>query len=139
MDKINLILQEIVEILSRNSVPARELPPVTWRIVSNFLVMGDVYKLMTKALHRVIEFRRDWDCQVFLDWDAEDVYQDFWVGRNKLDNSDYPKKSQYFNKTNKKVIGKFKDDAAGIPRTEVTGLRSKMYSYVKDNNGKGAW
>lgn len=67
------------------------------------------------------------------------MYQDFWVGRNKLDNSDYPKKSQYFNKTNKKVIGKFKDDAAGIPRTEVTGLRSKMYSYVKDNNGKGAW
>ena len=67
------------------------------------------------------------------------MYQDFWVGRNKLDNSDYPKKSQYFNKTNKKVIGKFKDDAAGIPITEVTGLRSKMYSYVKDNNGKGAW
>ena len=67
MDKINLILQEIVEILSRNSVPARELPPVTWRIVSNFLVMGDVYKLMTKALHRVIEFRGDWDCPVFLD------------------------------------------------------------------------
>ena len=50
-----------------------------------------------------------------------------------------PKKSQYFNKTNKKVIGKFKDDAAGILITEVTGLRSKMYSYVKDNNGKGAW
>lgn len=77
MDKINRILQEIIKILSRNSVSARELPPVTWRIVSNFLVMGDVYKLMTKALHRVIEFRRHWDCQVFLDWEAEDVYQDF--------------------------------------------------------------
>lgn len=39
----------------------------------------------------------------------------FKVDRNKLDNSDYPEKSQYFNKTNKKVIGKLKDDAAGIP------------------------
>lgn len=31
------------------------------------------------------------------------------------------------------VIGKFKDEAAGIPITEFIGLRSKMYSYVKDN------
>ena len=30
------------------------------------------------------------------------------------------------------VIGKFKDEAAGIPITEFIGLRSKMYSYVKD-------
>ena len=31
---------------------------------------------------------------------------------------------------NKKVIGKFKDEAAGMPIVE---FRSKMYSYVKDN------
>ena len=31
------------------------------------------------------------------------------------------------------VIGKFKDEVAGIPITEFIGLRSKMYSYVKDN------
>ena len=66
MDKINRILQEIVEILSRNSVSARQLASVTWRIVSNFSVMGDVYKLMSKD-PRVIECRRDWDSQVFLD------------------------------------------------------------------------
>ena len=34
---------------------------------------------------------------------------------------------------NKKVIGKFKDQAAGLPIREFIGLRSKMYSYVKDN------
>ena len=34
----------------------------------------------------------------------------------------------------KKVIGKFKDEAAGMPITEFIGLRSKMYSYVKENN-----
>ena len=54
--------------------------------------------------------------------EAEDVYQDFWYDRNKFDNSDYPEGSPYFNKTNKKVIGKFKDEAAGVPICEFVGL-----------------
>ena len=48
-------------------------------------------------------------------------------------NSDYPKDSKFFDSTNKKVIGKFKDEAAVMPIREFVGLRSKMYSYVKDN------
>ena len=32
------------------------------------------------------------------------------------------------------MIGKFKDEVAGIPITEFVGLRSKMYSYMKDND-----
>ena len=68
---------------------------------------------------------------------AEDVYKDFWNNRSKFDNSDYPEQSPYFDKTNKKVIGVFKDEAAGIPVIEFVGLRSKMYSYVKDD-GKGS-
>ena len=66
--------------------------------------------------------------------EAEDVYKDFWNDKDKFDNSDYPEISPYFNKMNKKVIGKFKDEAAGIPIIEFIGLRSKMYSYIKDNN-----
>ena len=62
------------------------------------------------------------------------VYQDFWTDRDKFDNSDYSKYSQYFDPTNKKGIGKFKDKAVGIPVTEFIGLRSKMCSYVKDND-----
>ena len=64
------------------------------------------------------------------------AYQDFWNDKDKFDNSDYPENSPYFNKTNKKVIGCFKDEAAGVPITEFVGLRSKMYSYVK-NDSKG--
>lgn len=68
-------------------------------------------------------------------YEAKDiVYQDLWTDRDKFDNSDYPKYSQYFDPTNKKVIGKFKDEAVSIPVTEFIGLRSKMYSYVKDND-----
>ena len=55
--------------------------------------------------------------------EAEDVYQDFWNDRAKFDNSDYPEKSVYLDKTNKKVIGKFKDEAAGTPIVEFVGLR----------------
>ena len=69
--------------------------------------------------------------------EAEDVYKDFWNDKDKFDNSDYPESSPYLNKTNKKVIGKFKDEATGIPICEFVGLRSKMYSYIKGNQKGG--
>ena len=69
--------------------------------------------------------------------EAEDVYQDFWNDKEKFDNSDYSESSPYFDKTNKKIIGKFKDEAAGVSICEFVGLRSKMYSYMKDNRKGG--
>ena len=69
--------------------------------------------------------------------EAKDVYKDFFKDKDKFDNSDYPEYSPFFDKTNKKVIGKFKDEAAGFPITEFVGLRSKMYSYMKDNKKGG--
>ncbi|XP_068690071.1 uncharacterized protein [Montipora foliosa] len=69
--------------------------------------------------------------------ETKDVYQDFWDDKDRFDNSDYSQHSQYFDRTNKKVIGKFKDEAAGVPITEFVGLRSKMYSYMKDNDKGG--
>ena len=68
--------------------------------------------------------------------EAEDVYQEFWNDFNKFDNSNYPENSPYHNKTNKKVIGKFKDEAASIPIVEFVGLKSKMFCYIK-NDEKG--
>ena len=69
--------------------------------------------------------------------EANDVYKDFFKDKYKFDNSDYPEYSPFFDKTNKKVIGKFKDEAAGVPIIEFVGLRSKMYSYMKDNQKGG--
>ena len=69
--------------------------------------------------------------------EAKDVYKDFWKDKDRFDNSDYSKDSKYFDNTNKKVIGKFKDEAAGVPICEFVGLRSKMYSYIKDNQKGG--
>ena len=69
--------------------------------------------------------------------ETEDVCRDFWNDKDKFDNSDYPENSSFYDNTNKKVIGKFKDEVASIPITEFVGLRSKMYSYMKDNDKGG--
>ena len=55
--------------------------------------------------------------------EAKDVYQDFFKDKDKFDNSDYNKDSKYYFDNNKKVIGKFKDEAAGVPVVEFVGLR----------------
>ena len=64
--------------------------------------------------------------------ETKDIYKELWEDKQLFDGSDYPKDSLYFSAENKKVIGKFKDEAAGMPIREFIGLRSKMY-YVKDN------
>ena len=69
--------------------------------------------------------------------EIEDVYQDFWNDKVKFDNSSYPDSSPFFDKSNKKVIGKMKDQLVGSPIKEFIGLRSKMYSYIKDNEKGG--
>ena len=69
--------------------------------------------------------------------ETEDAYKDFWSDKDKFDNSEYPENSPYFDKLSKKVIGKFKDEVSGIPINEFIGLRSKMYSYLKDTDECG--
>ena len=64
---------------------------------------------------------------------TENIYSDFYKDKERFDNSDYPKSSEFFFEENKKVIGKFKDESAGDPITEFVGLKSKMYSYKTEN------
>ena len=45
--------------------------------------------------------------------------------------SNYSKDLRFFDRTNKKVIGKMKDEFGGIIVTEFVGLKSKMYSIKK--------
>ena len=61
---------------------------------------------------------------------TDGAYQDFYHDRDLFDNSDYNKSS------NKRVIGKFKDEAAGKPIIEFVGLKSKMYSYRTETKNK---
>lgn len=59
--------------------------------------------------------------------ETKGVNKDFWKDKDKFDNSNF------YDKTNKKVIGKFKDEAAGFAMKEFAGLRSKISSNIKDN------
>ena len=47
------------------------------------------------------------------------------------DFSDYPKDHPLCDETNKKVIGKMKDECAGTPIAEYIGLRPKLYSVLR--------
>ena len=63
--------------------------------------------------------------------ETKDVYEDFWSNKHLFDFSGYDKGSKYWDDTNKKVVGKFKDETDGVPIVEFVGLRSKMYSFEK--------
>ena len=48
-----------------------------------------------------------------------------------FDFSNYLKDSKFFDETNKKVIGKMKDELGGVIVNEFVALKSKMYSIIK--------
>ena len=63
---------------------------------------------------------------------TEDFYRDISSDvKSKFDTSNYPKDhpSGILTGVNKKVIGMFKDEAAGKQIAEFVGLRAKLYSY----------
>ena len=66
----------------------------------------------------------------------------FFKWKDLFDFSNYSRDSKFFDGTNKKVIGKLKDEFGGVIITEFVGLNSKMYSLKKidckeDNPAKG--
>ena len=65
---------------------------------------------------------------------TDDIYKEMYADREHFDFASYDKKSPFFDATNNKVIGKFKDEASGKPITEFVGLRPKMYSFLIDND-----
>jgi hypothetical protein len=66
---------------------------------------------------------------------TDDIYADMAKDKHIYDFSDYPKDhhSGLWSDENKKVIGKFKDEANGKIITEFVGLRAKMYSFTTDD------
>ena len=65
---------------------------------------------------------------LLVDIKTKDVYKDM---ADMKDFSDYPKDHQLYDESNKKVIGKMKDECAGTPIAEYIGLRPKLYSVLR--------
>ena len=63
---------------------------------------------------------------------SENVYEEFFKWKDLFDFINYPKDSKFFNVTNKKVIGKMKDEFGGVIVDKFVELKSKMYSMKKD-------
>jgi hypothetical protein len=63
---------------------------------------------------------------------TDDVYEDMKKDKHLYDFSDYPLNHPLYDVTNKKVIGKFKDETSSKIITEFVGLRAKMYSFKTD-------
>ena len=64
--------------------------------------------------------------------ETEDIYTDFNNLQEHMDFSDYPPDHPNFNKANKKVLGKFKDEVNGKVISEFVGLKPKMYAFNID-------
>ena len=91
-------------------------------------------------------------CLMYTDTDSfiysikcDDLYQDMYNRRDKYDLSDVNDKIIITNENgemeklrrdeNKKVVGKMKEENEGVVITEFIGIKSKMYSYKKNNIG----
>ena len=68
---------------------------------------------------------------LLVDIKTKDAYKDMSEIKDDYDFSEYPKDHPLCDETNKKVIGKMKDECAGTPIAEYTGLRPKLYSVLR--------
>ena len=62
---------------------------------------------------------------------SENLYEEFFKQKDLFDFSNYLKDSNFFDETNKKVIGKMLDEFGGIIVIELVRLKSKLYSMKK--------
>ena len=67
---------------------------------------------------------------------TEDVPEDFSDGKEMFDFSNYLTKSKYYDNSNKLVVGKIKDEAAGVSIEEFVGLKPKMYLHLVNDNSE---
>ena len=63
---------------------------------------------------------------------SENIYKEFCKCKDLFDVSNYLKDSEFYDDTNKKVIGKMKDEYGGATIDQFNGLKSKMYSIKKN-------
>ena len=68
---------------------------------------------------------------LLVDIKTKDAYKDMSEMKDEYDFSDYPKEHPLHDETNKKVIGKFKEECSGVAIAEYIGLRPKLYSIIR--------
>ena len=66
----------------------------------------------------------------------KDLFTDFNSRKEMFDFCKYSPKSEYYDDSNKLVIGKIKHKTSGVAVEECVRLKGKMYSFLVDNNSE---
>ena len=74
----------------------------------------------------------DTDSLVYEIKDKDDLYEKIYSDRDLFDFSDYSKDSKFYDVTNKKAIGKMKDEFSG--KINFLSKMSKVYSLISDDS-----
>ena len=64
------------------------------------------------------------------------VYEGFSKDKEMFSFNSYSTKSKYYDRSNKLVIGKMKDETGGAAFEEFFGLNPKMYSFLVDDSSE---
>ena len=128
------------KIFDKNFVAFHEIKPVLMLnkpIYVGFTVL-ELSKWLMYDFH--YNFKKNFEAELlFTDTESltyeiksEDVYEEFFKHKHLFDFSNFPKESKFFDETNKKVIGKMKDEFDGVIVDRFVGLKSKMKSMKKN-------
>ena len=101
--------------------------------LSKFLMYDFHYGYFKNKFNGKLLFT-DTDNLVYEIKEVNDIYEKIYSDRDLFDFSDYLKNSKFYDVTNKKVIGKMKDELSGKVISEFIGLKSKMYSLISVDN-----
>ena len=67
---------------------------------------------------------------------TENVYEDFGIDKEMFDFRNYSAKSKYYDDSNELVVSKTKYETGGVAIKELSGLRSRMYSFLVDDSSE---
>ena len=137
VSKPNFISQKI---FSKNFVAIHQIKSVL--ILDKPIYVGfsilELSKLLMYKFHYE-HVKQKFDAKLlFIDTDSlvyeikgEDVYEKSFQDKELFDFSEYPVNSRFYDPTNKKILGKMKDEFKGFKEfKEFVGLKSKMYSLI---------
>ena len=71
-----------------------------------------------------------------IEMNTDDIYKDMFENKDLYDFFEYPTDHHNYSLTNKKVLGKFKDELNSKLITELCALKPKMYFYKYIDNYK---
>ena len=104
--------------------------------LSKYFMYQFHYDIMVKRYcYTVGLLYQDTDSLIY-EIETYDIYKDMSENGFKeyFDFSDYPKNHPLYDETNKKVIGKFKDELKGGIMTQLVALKPKQYAYRTEDD-----